>query len=272
MIGILWASFLASAGSYLASCTLFVAQARRRPAISVGPRWAPRLLEIGAVLQLAYLILLSVMDRRCPVYSLHSALGILSLVGVVTYAVVSRGRRLEALGGVVAAFAALFLVTAHAIADHPVAPNDDRWLVAFHITASFLGGGILLVAGCASALYLWSERRLRHRRALGAGTKLPPLESLDTLVHRLLWIGVPLLTVGILTGGVVSKHVAAVTTGDHVRAGLAVGSWLLLLAVLGLRQFASWRGRRPAYAALGGALGIFLVIALYIARAVLGMG
>ena len=271
MVGILWASFLLSAGSYLASCVLFFAQARRRPAISVGPGWAPRLLEIGAVLQLGYLILFSVVDRSCPVYALHSALNILSLVGAVTFAVVRRGRRLEALGGFVAALAAIFLVAAHAIAAHPAAPND-RWLMAIHITANFLGGGILLVAGCASAFYLWSEQRLRRRRALDAGTKLPPLESLDTVVHRLLWIGVPLLTLGILTGRVVIKQVEAVTTGDHVRAVLSVGSWLLLLTVLGLRQFASWRGRRPAYVVLGGALGIFVVIALYIARAMLGLG
>ena len=149
MVGILWASFLLSAGSYLASCALFVAQARRRPAISVGPGWAPRLLEIGAGLQLAYLILFSVMDRRCPVYALHSALNLLSLVGAVTFAVVRRGRRLEALGGFVAALAAIFLVAAHAIAAHPATPND-RWLLAIHITANFLGGGIILIAGCAS--------------------------------------------------------------------------------------------------------------------------
>ena len=76
---------------------------------------------------------------------------ILSLVGAVTFAVVRRGRRLEALGGFVAALAAVFLVAAHAIAARPATPND-RWLLAIHITANFLGGGIILVAGCASAL------------------------------------------------------------------------------------------------------------------------
>ena len=44
------------------------------------------------------------------------------------------------------------------------------------------------------------------------------------------------------------------------------------MAVMIMRQFASWRGRRPAYATLGGALGIFIVIALYIVRALLGEG
>jgi ABC-type uncharacterized transport system permease subunit len=268
---ILWAFFLLSAASYLASCGLFVAQARRKPATHVGPLLSLRLLEIGAVLHLLYLIVFSVADHRCPVYSMHSALGFISLVGVVTYVVVSRGRHLEAVGAVVAALAALFLVAAHLIGVRPDSTND-RWLLAIHITSNFLGGGILLVAGCASALYVWSERRLRNRRSLGQGPKLPPLESLDAVVHRLLWIGLPLLTLGLVTGEMVQKHAESVSTGDRIRALLSIASWLLLLAVLLLRQFASWRGRRPAFAVLGGALGILLVIALYVVRAMLGVG
>jgi len=271
MNGILWASFILSAASYLGACGLFLAQARRRPATHVRPVWAPRVLVLGAGLHLVYLIVFSVVDRQCPVYSMHSALGIISLVGVVTYAVVSRGRRLEAIGGFVAVLAALFLVAARTIAERPAAAND-RWLLAVHITSNFLGGGILLIAGCASAFYIWSEHRLRTRRALGQGPKLPPLESLDAVVHRLLWIGVPFLTVGILSGRIVLKHAEAVTAGDRIRAALSVGSWLLLLAVLLLRQFKDWRGRRAAYAALAGALGLLVVIALYAGRAMLGMG
>jgi ABC-type uncharacterized transport system permease subunit len=271
MNGILWASFLLSAACYLAACGLFVAQARRKPATHVRPVWPPRLLALGAGLQLAYLVLFSVVDHRCPVFSLHSALGMVSLVGVVTYAVVSRGRRLEAIGGFVAASAALFLIGAHAIAARPAAP-DDRWLLAVHITANLLGGGVVLVAGCASAFYLWSERRLRARRSLGAGPRLPPLESLDAVVHRLLWIGVPLLAVGIVTGRVVIQLAETVGTGERVRAGLAIGSWLVLLAVLLLRQLRGWRGRRPAFAVLAGAVGVLLVIVLYVARAMFGVG
>ncbi|HEY5281908.1 MAG TPA: cytochrome c biogenesis protein CcsA, partial [Polyangia bacterium] len=114
--------------------------------------------------------------------------------------------------------------------------------------------------------------RLKSRRALGQGPKLPPLESLDAVVHRLLWIGLPLLTIGLLSGRMVIQHAEVVTAGDKFRAGLSGGSWLVLLAVLALRQFASWRGRRPAYATLGGALGIFVVILLYVARALLAEG
>lgn len=268
---LLWATFMLSATSYLVACLLFLAQARRRATGPAGGRWAPGLLIAGATLHLVYLLLYSVVDRRCPVYSLHSALGIVSIVGVVGYAVLSRGRRLEALGSFVAASAATFLFIARSIAPSSPIPNQ-RWLMALHITSNLLGGGLLLVAGCASAFYLLNEKRLKSRRILGQRAKLPPLEALDTVVHRLLWIGVPLLTVGMLTGRMVMEHATTITTGDGFRAALSGASWLLLLAVLILRQVASWRGRHSAYATLSGAFGIFVVIALYVVRALWGEG
>lgn len=268
---LLWATFMSSAASYLAACLLFLAQARRRAAPSSRGRWTAALLVLGAALHLTYLLLYSVVDRRCPVYSLHSALGIVSIVGVVGYAVLSRGRRLEALGSFVAASATAFLFIARSIA--PGAPDPNQhWVMALHITSNLLGGGLLLVAGCASAFYLLNEKRLKSRRTLGQGAKLPPLEALDTVVHRLLWIGVPLLTVGMLTGRMVIHEATVITTGDRLRALLSGASWFLLLAVLILRQVASWRGRRPAYVTLSGAVGIFVVIALYVVRALLGEG
>lgn len=269
MNGILWATFLLAAASYLVSCGLFVTQARRKAAVWLPPLGPLRLLKLGAVLHLAYLILNSLVVRLCPVFSMHTALGIVSLVGVVTFAVVGRGRKLEAVGGFVSALAAVFLVATHVIAARPAA-LDHRWLLALHITANLVGGSMLLIAGGASAFYLWNERRLRQRRSLGQGPRLPPLESLDSIVHRLLWIGVPLLTVGIFTGEWAMKLAGSVSTGDRVRALLALGSWLLLLGVLVLRQWRGWRGRRPATVALLGALGLLLVIALYVARAMLG--
>jgi len=268
---ILWTTFLLSAATYAIACFLFVGQSRQSPTTPrLGPKLAPGLLAGGAVLQLTYLVLSAISDARCPVFSLHSALGFLSLVGVVTYAVLSRRRRLEAIGGFVAACAVLFMLAARLIAEPSPEPNNP-WLMAIHITANLLGGGILLIAGCASAFYLWNEHRLKSRRLLGQGPKLPPLEALDGVVHRLLWIGLPLLTVGVLTGRLV-QQTQRITPGGEVRAILSTASWLLLLGVLVLRQTASWRGRRPAYATLGGAIGIFVVIALYVVRALLAEG
>jgi ABC-type uncharacterized transport system permease subunit len=268
---ILWVLFMLSAASYLAATLFFRSQARPQGGTPLGQSWALCLLGLGAVVQLIYLVLYSVVDRRCPVFSLHSGLDIVSLVGVAAYALLRRGRRLEALGAFASASAAVFLVIARVIAPSTILPGQ-RWLMAIHITSNLLGGGILLVAGCASAFYIWNEHRLRSRRGLGQGTKLPPLEALDTVAYRLLWIGMPLLTIGLITGRLVIKFADIVTFGETIRAVVSIASWLLLMAVLVLRKVAHWRGRRPAYATLGGTLGIFIVIILYVIRALMGDG
>ncbi len=64
---ILWFSFALGGVSYAAACILFWALARQRPATQLGPKWPLRLIELGAALQLVYMVVFSVMDRRCPV-------------------------------------------------------------------------------------------------------------------------------------------------------------------------------------------------------------
>jgi ABC-type uncharacterized transport system permease subunit len=266
---VIWSLFALAATSYAAAGALYVAHSLRSDGAHIGSAWAPRLLGIGALWHVGHLVVDSTIAHRCPVFSLHAALGLVSVVAVVAYLGQSRGRRLEAMGGFVAAAAVIFLVAAETIAAHQPGPVN-RWLLALHITTNLLGLGVLLVAGAASGFYLWQARRLKQKHVLALGPKLPPLEALDAVVHRLLWIGLPLLTLGIVSGMVVISHAAVVSPGEALRAAFSYASWLLVVGVLVLRQAGRWRGRRPAYATLGGALCILVVISLYVGRALLG--
>jgi ABC-type uncharacterized transport system permease subunit len=268
---VVWSLFALAVASYAVAGGLYVAHLLRGEHPRAGLAWAPRLLGVGALLHLVHLVLDSTVAHRCPVFSLHAALGLVSLVAVVAYLGLARGRRLEAVGGFVAAAAILFMVAGETITAHPPG-RVDRRLLALHITANLLGLGVLLLAGAASGFYLWQARRLKEKRALALGPKLPPLEALDAVVHRLLWIGLPLLTVGIVTGMVVISQAAVVSPGEALRASFSYASWLLVVGVLVLRQAGRWRGRRPAYATLGGALCILVVICLYVGRALWGGG
>jgi ABC-type uncharacterized transport system permease subunit len=266
---VVWSLFALAATSYAAAGALYVAHSLRSDGARIGWAWAPRLLAIGALWHVAHLVVDSTIAHRCPVFSLHAALGLVSIMAVVAYLGLSRGRRLEAMGGFVAASAVIFLVAAETIAAHPPG-RVDRWLLGLHITTNLLGLGALLVAGAASGFYLWQARRLKQKRTLALGPKLPPLEALDAVVHRLLWIGLPLLTAGIVSGMLVIKQAAVVSPGESLRVAFSYASWLLVVGVLVLRQAGRWRGRRPAYATLGGALCILVVISLYVGRALLG--
>jgi ABC-type uncharacterized transport system permease subunit len=102
--------------------------------------------------------------------------------------------------------------------------------------------------------------------------RLPPLDALDAAAHRLVLVGFPLLTVGIVTGAMFSPRFVTGAPLAVARAALAYAAWSVVAAALVLRSIAGWRGRRAAWAALIGAAGILVVLLGYLLRPVLGGG
>jgi len=144
----------------------------------------------------------------------------------------------------------------------------SRTLLMFHIAANVLGIGLFLIAGAAGAVYLLQERRLRtKKRVASMGSRLPPLDSLDTTTHRLLLAGFPLLTFGVVTGAVFSHQLTNPGGAESLRSLLGYATWLLLAAVLVLRKTAGFRGRKAAYGTIAGVVCMLLVLLLYVVRA-----
>ena len=108
--------------------------------------------------------------------------------------------------------------------------------------------GFMLSAGLA-ALYLWQERRLKHRRAGGMLGRAPSLVTLDALEGRVVAFAVPALT-----GGIVAGFVRLRSHGGSVDALMVVTlvTWAVFATYLVLRHGLGWRGRRAAYLVLAG--------------------
>src|SRR3954451_10659593 len=62
------------------------------------------------------------------------------------------------------------------------------------VLAAFAG---FTLAAALAALYLWEERRLKHRPADILRLRLPPLGSLERLTSRTVLVSLPLLTLGL---------------------------------------------------------------------------
>src|SRR4051794_18921284 len=81
--------------------------------------------------------------------------------------------------------------------------------------------GFTLAAGL-SALYLWEERRLKHRAADILRLRLPPLAALERLARRTVAVSLPLLTLGLVAGIVRQRErggsIDALQAGDRVTA------------------------------------------------------
>ena len=110
------------------------------------------------------------------------------------------------------------------------------------VLAAFAG---FTLAAALAALYLWQERRLKHRAADILRLRLPPLAVLERLTRRTILVSLPLLTLGLGAGLVRLRH-------DHHSLDALEAVTLLTWGVYGAFLAMHPVGRRAAYLALGG--------------------
>ncbi len=261
-------SFSLGVIAYSIASTLFFLGLARRPG-EEAPGVAARVLIAGVIFHLSHIVAASLFTQVCPVESVHFALSLTALVTVVVFLLVRRSRRMDALGVLVSPLALAFLVASQFVGPTHAHPGISRALLSLHITASLIGFGVVLLAGAASAFYLFVENRLKAKRFAQMG-RLPSLDALDLVGHRLLLLGFPLLTFAVVTGGIFIAQLPDSGGASFARALLGYATWALVAGVLLLRALLGWRGRRPAYGTLAGVACLAVILMVYVLRPLLG--
>jgi len=249
--------------AYSVAATLFFVELAR-PDKSFG-RWAASALGVGLTMQVAQFASELSIGEASP-WSLKFALSLSACSLSAAYLALRTRLRIDAIGVVAAPLSLTLLVGAQFLEGSGKVTGFPRTLLVMHIAANLLGVGLFLLAGAASAFYLFQERRLKTKRVTPLQGRLPALDSLDTTEHRLLLAGFPLLTFGIVSGAVVTARLDDMTAASVARAALAYATWVFVAGVLVLRAVAGWRGRRAAYGTLAGVACMLVVIAIYVAH------
>ncbi|HET9960351.1 MAG TPA: cytochrome c biogenesis protein CcsA [Polyangiaceae bacterium] len=250
--------------AYSAAATFFFLDLLRPAPHRAGA--GPSLLAAGAVSHAAHLVVAGWVSQTCPVGSLHFALGVSAIIAVAAFLAVRRRFRLDAVGSLIAPLALILLLSAEFMSLGPTISGElPRGLLLLHIAANVLGFGLFLLAGASGAVYVFEERRLKRKR-LGSLSKLPPLASLDRVAHRLLLVGFPLLTFGVVTGSMFLDQLGHASADTVLRSLLGYLSWFLLALVLLLRRVSGFSGRRAAYGTLAGVTCVLLVVLVYVFR------
>lgn len=110
------------------------------------------------------------------------------------------------------------------------------------IAAGVLAFGLACVCG---VLFILQEFQLKKKVFWGPFTRLPSMDKLDRWGHRLVIIGFPLYTVGLILGAIwIYKQSETFTLGAHYV--LALVSWLIYGALLQMRLTVGWKGKRAA--------------------------
>jgi ABC-type uncharacterized transport system permease subunit len=261
--------FYATTLAYAAAAILFFRYLAKSTAVPEG-KVPPLVLALAAVLHATYICLASIIANICPVKSMHFVASLAGLLATCLYLAMRRRWDIEALGAFVAPAALTFVLGSRFVgqADQGIGGS----LLAVHVTVNVLGDALFLLASGTAVLYLVEERRLKQKRASSVFGKLPPLDALDRTEHRLLLVGFPLLTLGIITGTAWANRLANGSPAEVARALFAYATWVLFAAVLVLRALLGWRGRRAAYGTIAGFLFAVAVLVVYLVRGPLGGG
>lgn len=204
-----------------------------------------------------------------PAQSVREAIGFLAFILTGGYLLASTRFRLT-IGGVVIMPVALIMLVAARLSPVGESVEELSVLGRVHISLATIGVGVFALASALSAIYLLEDRALKQKKFSGLAfkDKGAPLESLDRLAHRLVWVGFPIFTVAIVLGAIwVSRRGASL---DRLEYPLAAVTWFAFAGLLVGRQVYGWRGRRAARFTLIGFAAALAVLVIYLVRRMVG--
>ena len=213
-------------------------------------------VRIGWLAQTGLLIAQAVDSDGFPWATWAGALNLLVWLIVTAYLIWGCSPRYRLLGLAVMPVAALLLVLAWIGGGTGVEDSgESRIPVAVHAVFILAAFAAFTLAGAMAGLYLWEERRLKHRDSNIFRLRMPPLETLDRVAARTATVGLGLLTAGVVVG------LASLDADElDLAMGVTVGIWGLYAAALILRHESGLRGRRFARAMLVGLVLVAVVL------------
>jgi cytochrome c-type biogenesis protein CcsB len=237
---------LAAALSYFCASALFIAQIRG--AGGANGRYAGIGLAIAFAAHTAAIVAHFFQVGLLPVTSFGEGLSFFAWLVVGIFILINADGGISVIGAVISPLAGfLTALSAFVYAAKSTVPPalDSPWL-PLHITLAFLGNAVFAVAFAVSTVYLVQEHFLKVRRKGWLIQRLPSLEQLDRLNYRCLAWGFPLLTLGILSGGIWAAYSWGQFWSGEAREILSLITWLVYAGLLQFRLTAGLRGRRAA--------------------------
>ncbi len=185
---------------------------------------------------------------RCPIVGLGEIFFFLGWALTLFYLLVGSAYRLSFLGTFTAPLVIVFqqLAVMPGIYQAPPlvpAANVDPWLES-HASFSLLAYGALALSAVAAVMFLIQDRHLKQHNLDDFSQKMPSVRQLSTSTRRLCWLGVFLLTVGIVCGFITPK------AASSAKLWVACGVWALYAGLIGISLIRGLPARQYAKAIL----------------------
>lgn len=241
---------------------------------------------LGSVAQFADLAVRFITTQIWPLTNLYGSLSLFSAMSVTLFLIFAARYKIWFLGGILQYIAAVFLAYASTWNEGsmPAVPALQSYWIKIHVPLVVSSYAAFLVAASLSAIYLlkfFFERSFASvapdgsartegprittgtpnlERAAEAGNvrtalwlnTLPGLPELDILTYRVIALGLPLLTVGIITGACWAREAWGAYWQWDPKETAALFSWIIYASYMHLHTRHAWRGARSAWISLLG--------------------
>lgn len=125
-----------------------------------------------------------------------------------------------------------------------------------HILISILSYSLFCIAACQAALLAIQNRHLHSKRPGGFVRALPPLETMETLLFRIIAAAFILQSLSLISGALYLDDIFA----QHLvhKTVLSITAWLVFAILLIGRWRFGWRGRTAIRWTMGGFITLLL--------------
>lgn len=122
--------------------------------------------------------------------------------------------------------------------------------ISLHVLLSIIAYSLLSTAVLQALLLHWQDSHLKKRQITGLIKHWPPLQTMESLMFELLWVGVILLAAGIIVGALYIEDMFA----QHLahKTLLSIVAWVIFATLLWGRVQWGWRGNKAIRWVLGG--------------------
>lgn len=253
------------AGAAAAACAYL---ARKKERLSL---WMRRLIGVGlAVHGTSFLFrtraFWEIPENRyfLPINTFFGALSYLALALAAIFFIVEGRHRLGVLGAFVLPLVLVAQGSALFAADPSIAglvPALQSYWINIHPMVLMTSYALLANSFGVGLALLLQERQIKSRRPSELCYRLPALEELDDLSYRLIAVAFPILTVGIIMGGVWAYGAWGRFWGWDAKETWALITALIYAAYLHMRFISGWRGRKAVYLSMVGFASVIFTFA-----------
>jgi len=190
-----------------------------------------------------------------PLANMYESLVFFSWTIVLIYLIADIRYRQRALGIIAALLAAIAIAVTSFL---PGVTSDIRFLVpalqsnwlAIHVITCMLGYAAFTISFGISIVYLLQGRK----RLSGSHVIrwLPRAQTLDDINYKMIALGFPLLTIGIITGAIWAHYAWGSYWSWDAKETSSLVTWLIYTAFLHARYTHAWQGKKTALLSVAG--------------------